>query len=44
MGLGVGIPALRWFLRFRKACKRRAKQAAKEAAQRKPEEAVAKPA
>lgn len=44
VGLGVGFPALRWFLKFRKVCRQRETQAAKEAAVQKPEETTAKPA
>ncbi len=44
VGLDVGFPALRWFLKFQKVCRQREKQAAKEAAVQKPEETTAKPA
>ena len=43
-GLGIGFPALRWFLRFRETCKRRTELAAKEAARQASEDNQARPA
>ncbi len=43
-GLGIGFPALRWFLKIRKVWKQRTKQTARASAKQNPEANTAKPA